>query len=108
MRYLGGISGFGSLKCGGETMARAEYAFDGFLSKTGQITGSGEIRLVADALSRVFGRRDIKLLTEDGRLLGLYFSGKQLPPAAGVAHVDVVGDLPRPSEWRYGGGSSAD
>ena len=101
MRYLGAISGSGTLKCGGEEVARATYDFDGFFRKPVGVTGSGEIQLAPVALKRVFGRRDVQLLTDDGRLLDLRFSEKLLA-AGDVAHVDVTGDLPSETEtWRH-------
>lgn len=101
MQYLGGIHGAGLLKCGSKTLTRADYDFDGFLRKPGEVVGSGEIRMPPDALRQVFGREDLQLLTDDGRLLSLRFSEKNLPEASDAAHVDVVGDLPPQSEWRH-------
>ncbi|WP_265517306.1 hypothetical protein [Nitratireductor luteus] len=101
MQYLGGIRGAGVLKSRDETLARADYDFDGFLRRPGEVTGSGEIRMPADVLREVFARGDLHLLTDDGRLLSLRFSEKELPPASDSAHVDVAGDLPRQSEWRH-------
>ncbi|WP_274425585.1 hypothetical protein [Chelativorans sp. YIM 93263] len=101
MQYLGGIHGAGVLKCGGKTLTRADYDFDGFLRKPGEIVGSGEIRMPPDTLRQVFGREDLQLLTDDGRLLSLRFSEKDLPPASDAAHVDVAGDLPPQTEWRH-------
>ncbi|WOJ90546.1 hypothetical protein RZS28_04415 [Methylocapsa polymorpha] len=94
MRYLGGISGRGVLKCNGEEIARASYDFDGFFKKSVGVTSCGEIRASAVALKGVFGRKDVQLLTDDGRLLDLRFSEKALLPASDVAHVDVTGELP--------------
>lgn len=101
MRYLGGIHGAGALKCKDETLARAEYDFDGFLKKPGEVTGSGEVRMAPDTLQQAFGREDLHLLTDEGRLLSIRFSEKKLPPASDSAHVDVTGDLPAQSEWRH-------
>jgi hypothetical protein len=101
MRYLGGLRGDGILKCGGETIARAAYDFDGFLSKPGQVTSNGEIRMPPEALKAVFGRKNVQLLTDDGRTLSLRFSEKQLRSASDAAHVDVAGDLPAASGWRH-------
>jgi hypothetical protein len=100
MHYLGGISGSGVIKCGGEVIARATYDFEGFFHKTAGVTGSGEIRLPAPALRNVFGRQGVQLFTDDGRLLDLKFSEKKLPSASDAAHVDVTGDLPDPRNWR--------
>ena len=101
MHHLGALRGAGVLTCGGETVARADYDFDGFLTKLGQVTGSGEIRMSPEALREVFGRKDLQLLTDDGRLLSLRFSEKRLPSASDAAHVDVAGELPLVSEWSH-------
>lgn len=94
MTYLGALRGGGVLTCRGEALARADYDFDGFLGKSGQATGSGEIRTSHAALQKVFGRNDLQLQTDDGRLLKIRFSEKKLPFASVVAHVDVMGELP--------------
>ncbi len=99
MQYLGGIHGAGSLTCGAETIARAEYDFDGFLMKPGQVTGSGEIRMSPEALRDVFGRGGLHLVTDNGRRLSLHFSEKRLGSMCDAAHVDITGDLPLASEW---------
>jgi hypothetical protein len=101
MHFLGGLRGAGTVTCGDETLARADYDFDGFLTKPGQITASGEIRMSPEALRDLIGRKNLKLLTDDGRLLSLRFSEKQLRSASDAAHVDVAGDLPPASEWRH-------
>lgn len=100
MRYLGGLSGYGALTCSGEHIARVSYDFDGFFREPVGVTCCGEIQLSAAALKGVFGRRDLQLLTDDGRLLDLTFSEKALVSASGVAHVDVTGELPAtPQSW---------
>ena len=101
--YLGRIAGAGSVRIGGETVARAAYDFDGFAAPRGGVICSGEITLAPSDLRAVFGRHGVQLLTDDGRLLDLTFSEKELPPATDAAHVDVSGDLPcSPAEWRAG------
>jgi hypothetical protein len=103
VRYLGRITGAGSVRIGGETVARAAYDFDGFAAPRGGVMASGELRLAPSDLAAVFGRLGLQLLTDDDRLLDLKFSEKELPAATDAAHVDVSGDLPRsPSEWRVG------
>jgi hypothetical protein len=100
MRYLGAISGSGVLKCDGQEIARASYDFEGFFRKPVGVTSSGEIRSSAGALKSVFGRSDVQLFTDDGRLLDLRFSEKTLPPASDVVHVDVTAGLPAdPENW---------
>ncbi|MCR4269278.1 hypothetical protein [Nitratireductor sp. ZSWI3] len=100
MQHLGRIHGTGVLKCASKTLFRIGYDFDGFLRKPVEVVGSGEIRMSPDTLRQVFGRKDLHLLTDDGRLLSLRFSERHLPEASDAAHVDVAGDLPSPSEWR--------
>ena len=73
MQYLGGLRGAGILTSGNETVARASYDFDGFLTDPGEVMCCGEIRLPPQALRKVFGRKDLQLLTEEGRLLSLRF-----------------------------------
>lgn len=101
MQYLGGIHGAGALQAGDKTLARADFDFDGYLMKPGQVTSCGEIRMAPEALREVFGRKDLRLLTDDGRLLSIQFSEKRLRAASNAAHVNVAGDLPIASEWRH-------
>lgn len=49
----------------------------------------------------VFGRKDVRLQTDDGRLLRPRFSEKRLQSESGAAHVDVVDGLPPAAEWRH-------
>jgi hypothetical protein len=101
VRYLGRTAGAGSVMSGGETIARAAYDFDGFTAPRGGVMSSGELKLAPSDLKAVFGRPGVQLLTDDGRLLDLRFSEKELHPGAEVAHVDAAGDLPSsPAEWR--------
>jgi hypothetical protein len=100
MRYLGGLRGAGTLRCGNETLAPADYDFDGYLVPPGGVAGSGEIRTAPEVLRRVFGRKDIQLVTEDGRHLSLRFSEKKLSAEGDAAHVDVTAGLPTAKEWR--------
>jgi hypothetical protein len=102
MRYLGGLSGDGMLSCNGHDVARASYAFDGYYKKPMGVTCSGEIRATATALKTVIGRKDVQLLTDDGRLLNLKFSDRKLSRAGNSAHVDVTGQLPDPAlRWPH-------
>ncbi|MEZ0212518.1 MAG: hypothetical protein ACAH27_06145 [Xanthobacteraceae bacterium] len=99
MNYLGGVRGTGLLLCGEVEIAPADYDFDGYLSKAGQVTVGGEIRLPVAVLKGVFGREDLQLRTVEGRLLRLHFTEKRHASDDGAAHVDVVGDLPGAAEW---------
>ncbi|MFZ0557886.1 MAG: hypothetical protein WAN31_03185 [Methylovirgula sp.] len=100
MQYLGGISGNGVLVCDGKDVAAAYYDFDGFLRPSKEVVSCGEIRLTARTLKEVFGRGNVQIRTDDGRLLNLRFSEKTLNSAADAASVDVSGDLPAPPHWR--------
>ncbi|MFN3399587.1 MAG: hypothetical protein ACK4Z4_04535 [Ferrovibrio sp.] len=99
MRYLGTLRGAGRLTCGGEAMGRVDYEFDGFVRPAGEIDGSGEIRMPSGTLKEVFGRKDVQLQTDGGRVFILRFSHKKLPPASTAAHVDLMGDLLTISDW---------
>lgn len=102
MRYPGGASGKGVLLCAGREVARAAYDFDSFCSEPAGITGSGEIRLSAATLRDVFGRNDVQLRTDDGRLMDLRFSEKLLLSASSVAHVDVTRTWSNaPPAWQH-------
>jgi hypothetical protein len=90
MRYIGGISGTGILKCGGEEIAHVSYELDGFCMEPVGITRSGELRIDADALKGVFGRKDVQLVTDDGRTFDLTFSDKELRPDCDATHVDAI------------------
>lgn len=90
MRYVGGISGTGILKCGDEEVARVSYELDGFYMEPVGITRSGELRVDSDALKGVFGRKDVQLITEDGRVFDLTFSDKELRPDCDATHVDAM------------------
>lgn len=94
MRYLGRITGGGVLVAGGERIGDATYDIDGFLKAKIGISGSGEIRASADAIMRVFGRRDVQIVTADGKRMDLRFSERKTAPGARVAHVEVSGALP--------------
>ena len=90
------------LKCYGEEIARASYDFDEFFNEPAGVTSRGEIRLAATVLKDVFGHKDVQLFSDNGRFFKLGFSEKMLLPASGVAHVDVIGELPgTPRNWRH-------
>jgi hypothetical protein len=100
MRYLGVMRGAGTLSCGEEPMGRADFDLDGFLTRPGEVVASGELRMPAESLNNAFGRSDLHLVTDDGRVLNVRFSGKRMNAASDAAHVDVTGALPAPEQWR--------
>jgi hypothetical protein len=101
MRFLGRLRGSGTLVCGDETIGPADYDLDGYTTRPGQVVASGELRMPAADLQRSHGRRDLRLLTFDGKVLHLRFSGKQSAPYGDAAHIDVTEGLPPASEWRH-------
>jgi hypothetical protein len=100
MRYLGGLRGAGTLRCAGQLLAPADYDLDGYLVPPAGVAASGEVRTAPEVLRKVFGRRDLELVTEDGRALSFRFSEKKLLAGDNAAHVDVTGGLPTAKEWR--------
>ena len=100
MRYLGVMRGKGSLACKGEPLGSVEYEIEGFLTRPGEIVGSGELRMAPPDLNNAFGRRDLQLTTDQGRVLEVRFSGKRSDAASAAAHADIGGDLPPVDEWR--------
>lgn len=101
VRYLGGLSGQGTLRCGDGEVGRADFDFDGYDREPQGVSLCGEIRLDPAVLRAMFGRPDLELVTEDGQLFHLRFSEKSLPAGADAVHVDVVGPLPElPARWR--------
>jgi hypothetical protein len=99
LRYLGGISGQGAILHDGKEITPASFDFDGYFRAAAGVTGSGEIRLPAGVLKDLFGRKDLQLLTDQGRLLDLSFSDLKQAPSGDVAHVDVTGTM-APGDWR--------
>jgi hypothetical protein len=100
MRHLGVMRGAGTLDSSGEVIGRADFELDGYLVGPGEVVASGEIRMAADALTNAFGRRDLSLRTDDGRVLAIRFSGKRRGAPDTAAHADVHGGLPLEKEWR--------
>lgn len=101
LRYLGGISGEGVVTQNGKRLAQASFDLDGYFRAPLGVTGSGQIQAPAAVLKGLFGLPDLQLLTDGGLLLNLSFSETTLAPASDVAHVDVTGQLPSPSDWRH-------
>jgi hypothetical protein len=102
MRYLGALRGSGVIESAGEAIGRAEYEFDGYWMRPGEIVASGEVRMKADELKNAFGRRNLVLRTDDGRLLSIMFSPRRMAASSDAAHVDVRDGLPDLKEWPRG------
>jgi hypothetical protein len=100
IQFLGRLSGAGTLTCDGEAMGRATFEIDGFRTRTGEILGSGEVRMTPAELDRAFGRTNLTLTTDEGRVLAVRFSGTRHNATASAAHADITGDLPAAKQWR--------
>jgi len=99
MKYLGGLRGEGTLTLGDQALGPVDYELDGYATPpVGHVSASGEIRTASAVLKKAFGRRDLKLVTESGRELGLRFSDKKIN--GDYAHVDVTSGLPEAKNWR--------
>ncbi|MBS0521703.1 MAG: hypothetical protein JSR90_23615 [Proteobacteria bacterium] len=103
MRHLGVLRGSGVLESDGTSFGRADYEFDGYLVRVGEIVASGEVHMEPAALADAFGRANLILRTDNGRFLSIRFSGKKLPPASAIAHAEVRDGLPTEREWRRSG-----
>jgi hypothetical protein len=100
MRHLGVLRGSGTLSSGGVVLGRAEFEIDGFCTRPGEVVGSGEIRMGSTDLGEAFGRKDLLLTTDDGKVLAVRFSSRRRDATAGAAHADIVGGLPAAGDWR--------
>lgn len=100
MRHLGTLRGSGTLSSSGVALGEVEFEIDGFCTRPGEVVGSGEIRMAPADLDQAFGRGNLVLTTDDGRILALRFSGSRRAAAGGAAHADIIGGLPPADEWR--------
>lgn len=100
IQFLGRLTGAGTLACDGEAMGHATFEIDGFRTRTGEVVGSGEIRMSPAELDRAFGRTNLTLTTDEGRVLAVRFSGKRHNASENAAHADITGDLPAAKHWR--------
>ena len=88
------------MACDGDSMGRVTFEIDGVRTRTGEVVGSGEIRMTAAELDHAFGRTNLTLTTDDGRVLTVRFSGKRHNASDSAAHADIAGDLPPAKDWR--------
>jgi hypothetical protein len=98
-RYLGVMRGGGSLACDGQSLGRVEYEIEGFLKGPGEVVGSGEIRMAQAQLDNAFGRKNLRLTTDEGRVLEVRFSSRRRDAGSTAAHADIGGDLPPAAQW---------
>jgi hypothetical protein len=100
MRFLGKLCGSGTLANADGTIGQAEYELDGYVMRPGAVVASGELRMPPAALARAFERRDVHLVTADGRTLPLRFTGRPSDRGGDAAHIDISEGLPDETEWR--------
>ena len=100
IRHLGVLRGHGTLRWDGVVLGAAAYEIDGYCIKPGEVVGSGEITMAPADLDNAFGRRNLDLETDDGRVLTVRFSAARHDSRAGRAHADIIGGLPAEDEWR--------
>ena len=100
MKLLGKLQGTGTLASADGPLGPAEYELDGYLMRPGEVVASGELRMKSPALQDVYARRGLHLVTADGRILSLRFTGKLGERDGRIAHIDVYQGLPAETEWR--------
>src|SRR4026208_808091 len=94
IQFLGRLGGAGTLACDGEAIGRATFEIDGFRTRTGEIVGSGEVRMTPAELDRAFGGINLPPTPGGGRRRAVRFSGKRHNASESAAHADITGDLP--------------
>ena len=92
--------GSGTLANTDGTIGPADYELDGYVMRPGAVVASGELRMPSAALARAFERRDVRLVTAEGRTLPLRFTGKPSDRCGDAAHIDISEGLPDETEWR--------
>jgi len=100
VRFLGKLRGSGTLASADGTIGPADYELDGYAMRPGAVVASGELRMESGALQGVFDRRGLSLVTADGRVLPLRFTGKPSDRNGRIAHIDISEGLPSEKEWR--------
>lgn len=94
------MRGSGTLASADETIGTADYELDAYVMRPGSVVASGELRVDASVPRSAFDRRGLNLVTEDGRVLPLRFTGKPSDRHGQIAHVDISEGLPDEKEWR--------
>jgi hypothetical protein len=100
MRFLGKLRGSGTLASADETIGPADYELDGYVIRPGAIVASGELRMPSSTLQRAFERRGLRLVTAEGRVLPVRFTGRPSDRGRDAVHVDISEGLPTEKEWR--------
>lgn len=99
MKYLGVLRGNGTLSMADAVLGAAAYDIEGYQLQQGEVVGAGELRMTPQELANAFGRRGLRLTTDDGRVLSVRFSARKLPSDSDTAHAEFGGDLPVATAW---------
>jgi hypothetical protein len=99
VKFLGKLRGSGTLASTDGTIGPADYELDGYVMRPGSIVASGELHLEPDALREAYDRRGLSLVTAEGRVLPLRFTGKLSDRHGRIAHIDISEGLPSEEEW---------
>lgn len=100
MRFLGKLRGSGTLAAADGTIGPADYELDGYMMRPGAVVASGELHMAPGALETTLDRTGLRLVTADGRILPLRFTGRLSERRGVFAHVDISEGLPTEGEWR--------
>ena len=100
MRFLGKLRGSGTLAAADGPIGPADYELDGYAMRPGAMVASGELHVSAGALEATIDRAGLRLITAEGHVLPLRFTGKLADRRGEFAHVDISEGLPAESEWR--------
>jgi hypothetical protein len=100
VKLLGKFRGTGTLGTAEETFGPADYELDGYVMRPGAVVASGELHMDPAVLRDAFARRGLRLVTADGRILPLRFTGKPSERQGRIAHIDISEGLPDEKEWR--------
>jgi hypothetical protein len=100
VKFLGKLRGSGTLASADGSIGPADYELDGYMMRPGAVVASGELRMAAGALQGVFDRRGLRLVTAEGRILPLRFTGRPSDRLGRIAHIDISEGLPSETEWR--------
>jgi hypothetical protein len=100
VRFLGKLRGSGTLANADGTIGPADYELDGYMMRPGAVVASGELRMASGALDGAFNSRGLRLVTAEGRILPLRFTGKPSDRRGRIAHIDISEGLPSEKEWR--------
>lgn len=98
MIYLGQLAGVGSLVSAELPVQPVAYELDGFRTKQGFVLASGELCATGGTLDDYVGLKDVAVVIEDGRRLGIMI-GAEVEAVSGARHVEVLAKGLMPSEW---------